>query len=191
VDQPESEIYRVILLRQASTELLLASIEGGLSLPEVTIPRWHRAAENIGAAMKSTWGEEVICLFEAENTSDASPNRIHYQVAEHWGSVGKSGVPTRWVRMEDLHQNSLVDPSDCAAIQSSLAERDTLARDRVAGPFAQLGWFKELVKWVEEVLAPRGLHLSGSFQPECKSFLQPNPVRGRWSRSLVQGCGGA
>lgn len=165
VDQPESEIYRVILLRQASTELLLASIEGGLSLPEVTIPRWHRAAENIGAAMKSTWGEEVICLFEADGTTpDACHNRIHYQVTEHWRSVGKSEVWTRWVRMEELHQNSLVDPSDYAAIQRSLAERDTLARDRVAGPFAQLGWFKELFGWVEEVIALRGLHLSGNFR---------------------------
>jgi Phosphotransferase enzyme family len=163
--QPESEIYRVIVLNQAGTELLLASIEGSASLPEVTIPRWQRAAENIGAAMKSTWGEEVICLFEPDGaTPDDSQDRIHYQVTEYWGRVGKSEAPTRWVRIEDLHQNSFVDALDYAAIQRSLAERETLARDPVAGPFAQLGWFKELVKWVEEVLAPRGHHLSGNFQ---------------------------
>ena len=162
---PSSEIHRVIVLDQAGTGLLLASIEDGLSLPEVTIPGWQRAAENLSAAMRSTWKEEVICLFEAEKpTPDASHNRIHYQVAEHWGRVGKSEVPTRWVRMEDLHHNSLIDASDYTTIQTCLAERDTLARAPTAAPFAQLGWFKELVEWVEEALAPEGLHLSGNFR---------------------------
>lgn len=164
-EQSDSEIYRVIVLHQSGTELLLASTEGGFSLPEVTIPRWQRVAENLGAAMKSTWGEQVICLFQPDATTlGLSDNRIHYQVAEHWRCFGKSEVPTRWVSVEDLHQNSFVDPSDYAVIQRSLAECDTWARDPVAAPFAQLGRFKELCEWIEEVVEPRGLHLSGNFR---------------------------
>jgi len=164
-EQPESEIYRVIVFRQAGMELLLTSTENGVSLPEVTTPRWQRAAENLGLATKSTWGEEVICLFQSDATTlGSSDNRIHYQVAEHWGSAGKSEVPTQWVSLDDLRQDSFVDHSDYAAIEQSVAERDTWARDPVGGPFAQLGWFKELYEWIEGEIAPRGLHLNGNFR---------------------------
>lgn len=164
-EQPDSEIYRVIVLRQTGTELLLAHTQGGFSLPEVTIPRWQRVAENLTAAMRREWGAEVICLLQTDVTSPTSPdNRIHYQVAEHCRCFGKSEALTRWISVEDLRQNSFVDPSDHAAIQRSLSERDAWARDPAAGPFAQRGWFKELREWIGEVLAPRGLHLNGNFR---------------------------
>jgi Phosphotransferase enzyme family len=161
----DSEIYRVIVLRQSGSELLLASTEGGFSLPEVIIPRWQRVAGNLSAAMKSGWREEVVCIFQPGLVDLVlANNHIRYQIAEHWRCFGRSEVPTRWLSVEGLRQNSFVDPSDYAVIQRSLAERDTLACDPAAGPFAQLGWFKNLVEWVEEVIAPRGLHLSGNFR---------------------------
>lgn len=163
--QSDNETYRVIVMRKPGAELLLAPKSPGFFLPEVTIPRWQRVAENLTAAVKRQWGEEVVCLFHPD-TSTLGPddNQIDYQVAEHWRHLGESEVPTRWVPVEDLRQNSFVHPSDYAVIQRSLAECDTWARDPVAGPFAQLGWFKELRKWIEGAIAPRRLHLSGNFR---------------------------
>ena len=161
----DNETYRVIVLRKPGAEVVLASKSAGFSLPEVTIPRWQRVAENLTAAVKRQWGEEVVCLFHPDtSTLGLDDNQIHYQVAEHWRHFGESEVPIRWVPVEDLRQNSFVYASDYAAIQRSLAECDTWARDPVAGPFAQLGWFKELCKWIEEVIAPRRLHLGGNFR---------------------------
>ena len=161
----DNETYRVIVLRKPGAEVLLAPRSAGFSLPEVTIPRWQRVPENLTAVVKRQWGEEVVCLFHPDtSTLGLDDNQIHYQVAEHWRHFGESEVPTRWVPVEDLRQNSFVYPSDYAVTQRSLAECDTWARDPVAGPFARLGWFKELCEWIEGVVAPRRLHLSGNFR---------------------------
>lgn len=163
--QSDNEIYRVIVLRKRGTEVLLAPKSAGFALPEVTIPRWQRVAENLTAAVKRQWGEEVVCLFHPDtSTLGLDDNQIDYQVAEYWRHFGESEVPTQWVPVEDLRQNTFVHPSDYAVLQRSLAECDTWARDPVAGPFAQLGWFKELGEWIEGVIAPRRLHLSGDFR---------------------------
>jgi hypothetical protein len=61
--QSDHEIYRVIVLQKNGTDILLASIANGFSLPEVRLPRWQRVAENLTAAMRDSWGEEVVCLF--------------------------------------------------------------------------------------------------------------------------------
>ena len=163
--QSDNEIYRVIVLRKRGADVLLASESAGFSLPEVAIPRWQRVAENLSAAVKRQWGEEVVCLFHPDaSTLGLDDNRIHYQVAEYCRCLGDSQVPTQWAPVEDLRQNSFVDPSDYAVVQRSLAECNTWARDPVAGPFAQLGWFKELREWIEGVIAARGLHLNGNFR---------------------------
>lgn len=163
--QSEKEIYRVIVLRQSGPELLLARNESGFCLPEVEVPRWQRVAEDLNAAMTNTWGEEVVCLFAIDAGFPLDGEHVvHYQVAEHWRCSGKSAVPTQWVSVGALHQDVSVDASDYAAIQRSIAECDDWARKPVAGPFAQLGWFKELCNWISEVTAPRGFHLNGNFR---------------------------
>jgi Phosphotransferase enzyme family len=159
-EQSDREIYRVIVLRQGGTEVLLAPNATGFSLPEVTIPRWQRVAENLTAAMKSQWGEEVICLFQPDLAALVpGDNQICYEVAEHWRHSRGADVPTKWVSVDDLHQSSFASPYDQAITQQSLADCVNSAR----GSFAQLGWFKELYEWVEEGIAPGGIHLSGNF----------------------------
>lgn len=164
-EHSDDEIYRVILLQRGGTELLVAPTATGFSLPEVTIPRWQRVAENLVAALKEQCGQEVICLFQPDVTTLLpAENQICYQVAEHWRCCSKSAVPTLWVPVANLDRNSFTNPSDYAAIHISLAERGASAPGPMAGPFAQLGWFKELVEWIEEEIEPRGLHLNGDFR---------------------------
>jgi len=163
--QSDRETYRVIVLGRNGTELLLARTEAGLSFPDVMTPRWGRVAEHLTIAMNREWGEDVICLFElgAEDLLGAEGD-VRYQVTNHWRSVGKSPLPTQRVSLEDLREVSFVDPSDYSALQTSLAQCRAAPRDPNTGPFDRLGWFHDLCSWAGEVLASRGLHLTGDFR---------------------------
>ena len=70
---------------------------------------------------------------------------------------------TEWVHVSSLSERTLADPADQVAVQRSLAECDRDAGAVTLGPFARLGWFRELQGWIEEAIAPLGLHLEGSF----------------------------
>ena len=159
----ECETYRVIVLGKSGTELLLAMNGDRFALPAVNIPRWQRVAENLTAAVETDWGEEVICLFEPDASASANATGIRYQATEHLGANGKSKLPTQWISVSALSHDSLTGPSDYLAIQQSIALCSAgQGKGSPTGPFARLGWFKELSEWVETVIEPMGFHLNGN-----------------------------
>jgi hypothetical protein len=60
-------------------------------------------------------------------------------------------------------QNSFADHSDYTAVMRSVANCKTETRNPT-GPFARLGWFEDLLEWIESVIEPTGLHTNGNFQ---------------------------
>ncbi|MBZ5573878.1 MAG: aminoglycoside phosphotransferase family protein [Acidobacteriia bacterium] len=160
--QRERETYRVIVLGQDGKDVLVVPSGDRLTLPFVEIPRWQRVAENLTAAVRTDWGEEVICLFERDDLAGTDGIERHYQAAEHWCATGTPKAPTRWVPISALSDGSLT-ASDYLAIQRSIAQSDVEGRGSPAGPFTRLGWFKELRQWIEEVIEPLGLNLNGNF----------------------------
>lgn len=163
-EQNDREIYRVVILGGGGTEVLLVPEGDRFVLPSVAIPRWQRVAENLTAAIKTDWGEEVVCLFDLDASAVTDRAGIRYQAAEHWCSNGGSKVPTRWVPVSALTEDSLTDCSDYLATRQSTTARIAEMQDSPAGPFARLGWFKELREWVEAVIEPMGFHLNGKFR---------------------------
>jgi hypothetical protein len=161
VEKNEYETYRVIVLGKNGTEVLLAPNGDRFALPSVNIPRWQRVAENLTAAVKKEWGEEVVCLAEPDASASANTTGTHYQAAEHWRTNGRPKVPTQWVPISALSHDSLIGASDYLAIQQSIALCSAEGQSP-SGPFARLGWFKELSEWVETVLEPMGFHLNGN-----------------------------
>ncbi len=161
--QSNRETYRAIVLGQGGDELLLARAGDGFLLPSVEIPRWQRIAENLTAAMKKEWGHEVVCLFSPDAAAPAGPpNGRNYQVMESHGTVAESSLRAKWVRVACLSEGVFSDPADYMAVRRSLAECTRLS-GVTQGPFAKLGWFRELQGWVEEVIGPLGFHLTGNF----------------------------
>lgn len=162
--QSDRETYRVIVLGRNGSELLLSRTEAGLRFPDVMTPRRGRVAEHLTTAMNSEWGEDVICLFELGPEDLLGTGDVRYQVTNHWRSPGRPAVPTQWVSPEDLREASFADPYDYSALQMSLAQCRAAVCDPNARPFARRGWFHDLCSWAGEVLASRGLHLSGDFR---------------------------
>jgi len=158
----ECETYRVIVLGQCGTEVLVVPEGDRFALPSVNIPRWQRVAENLTAAVKTDWGEEVVCLFEPDASALTNATGIRYQATEHWCASGKPKTPTQWVPLSALSHDSLIGASDYLAIQQSIALCSTERTETPPGPFTRLGWFKDLREWVETVIEPLGFHLNGN-----------------------------
>ncbi|HEY3617280.1 MAG TPA: hypothetical protein VGK96_10735, partial [Candidatus Sulfotelmatobacter sp.] len=81
------------MLGRCGTEVLLVPNGDCYTLPSVQIPCWQRVAENLTAAVKTEWGEEIVCLFELPSTNDGP----RYLAAEHLCTQSDSKLPTRWV----------------------------------------------------------------------------------------------
>lgn len=161
--QSGRETYHVIVLGRDAKEVLLVPGGDRFMLPFVEIPRWQRVAENLTAAVRTEWGEEVICLFEPDDLPGTDGTGSHYQAAEHWFATGIPKTPTRWVPVSALSGGSFRGVSDHAAIQRSITQSHADDQGSQAGPFARLGWFKELRQWIEEMIEPLGFHLNGNF----------------------------
>jgi hypothetical protein len=152
------------MLGRGGTEVLLVPVGNRFALPFVEIPRWQRVAENLTAAVKSEWDEEVVCLFTRDGSSTGAPGeQVRYQVTEHWRTGGEPHTPTQWIPASGLSGDLFADHSDYGAIQQSVAECRSKTPDQEPGPFARLGWFRELSQWVETVAGSEGLHLNGRF----------------------------
>jgi hypothetical protein len=73
-------------------------------------------------------------------------------------------MPTQWVPFSALAHDSLIGASDYLALQQSIALCSAERKELTSGPFARLGWFKELREWLETVIEPLGFHFNGNFR---------------------------
>ena len=159
-----TETYRLVILDRGGTEVLVVSDGGRFVLPSVAIPSWQRVVENLTAAVKTEWGEEVICLYTSDTVlALENGQQVGYQVTEHWRAIGASRKPTRWESVETLAQDSFADPADYSAIVQSVTKCKAETR-KSTSPFARLGWFGDLRDWVESVIEPCGWHINENFQ---------------------------
>jgi hypothetical protein len=161
--QSDRDSYRAIVFGQDGNELLLAPAGDGFVLPSVEIPRWQRVAENLTVAIRKEWGQEAICLFNPTiGAPFTSGNDHHYQVMECSGPAGPH-PGAEWIPVSSLSERTFVDSADQVAVRQSLAACDRRGAAAARGPFARLGWFRELRRWIEEVIGPLGFHLTESF----------------------------
>lgn len=163
-EQNECETYRIITLGGGGTQVLLVPEGDRFALLSVAIPRWQRVAEDLTAAVKTDWGEEVICLLNPDAPGATNGSGVRYQATEHWCSNGRPKMPTQWVPVSALSPDSLIGASDYSAISQSLAKCIARTPESPAGPFARIGWFKALCDWVEAAIEPASFRLNGNFR---------------------------
>jgi len=162
--QGEHQAFRIIVLSPDGKNILVVPDGERFALPSVEIARWQRVAENLSEAVKCSWGEEIVCLFELSELAETPLTGIHYQAARHWGTAGVPRTPTRWVPVAALSKDLLTDVTDHSAIQQSIAQCVADGETSPTGPFTCLGWFDELREWIEEVIGPLGFRLNGRFR---------------------------
>jgi hypothetical protein len=160
VDQHAHETYRVIVLDRTGSLVLMVPDGQHHILPWIELPRWQRVAENLTVAVRREWGEEILGLLELP-TTNAGPR---YLAAEHLCTRCDSKMSARWVPLSGLTQDSLIESRDYAVIE----EVAKLCKGEIggagAGTFVRLGWFYQLRNWIDSVVEPTGLHLTGEFR---------------------------
>jgi hypothetical protein len=163
--QPQTDTFRILLLRRDCSEILLSPNGAAYSLPQVAISRCQRTAEGVNAGMKRRWGLEVISLFSPDFGFDAvEDSRLAYFAVESVHPDARPPAGMSWTPISALTDDSFADSPDFNAIQQFLADCRGESQDESTRPFRKPGWFREVSEWVQTEICPFELRLNGCFR---------------------------
>jgi hypothetical protein len=161
--QSGNELFRILLYRNDATELLLETTWEGFRLPVMPIPSQRRVAEELTAAIRTTWNLETYCLFPLPN--GVTPHTsVHDQVMEIGHPEADAPARMQWSTVDLLSAGSFQTPSDFAAIQNSNTILDQYRRNELPAAFGKPGWLRTVTEWVEGQASYIGLRLTGKFR---------------------------
>jgi hypothetical protein len=156
--------YRVFILADRGSRLLVIANGPRFALPEIQISPFARTAERLAAAMRRDWALEVICLYPAE-AFGGQPSERHlwrYYLTEIQGSqpTVRQGM---WVSVSSLTEDSFSHGNDHQALLTCLARCCPSCNPHSAA-FEIVGWFETVSRWISAVIKPSGLYLTGDFR---------------------------
>ncbi len=161
--QLDHDLFRVLLYRKDAAELLLEARPNGLRVPTVAIPSHTRIAQQITAAIKSSWDLDTCCLFPLPCTeSSASP--LCYQVLEIRPPKSEPPAGMRWLPIDTALTAVSEDDADFGAVQDSLKKIAQYRLGELPGPFARPGWLEKVTEWVRSQAANAHLSLTGEIR---------------------------
>ena len=156
--------YRVFILADRGSRLLVIANGPRFALPEIQISPFARTAERLAAPMRRDWAPEVICLYPAE-VLGGQPSESHlwrYYLTEIQGSQPTVRQGTL-VSVSSLTEQSFSDGNDYQALLTCLARCCPSCNPHSAA-FEIVGWFETVSRWISDVIKPSGLHLTGEFR---------------------------
>ena len=164
LQQSECIQYRMIVFRNAASELLLVCDGPCLRLPSVELQPSQRHAETICRSLQSEWNCNAGCLFglNIASQNDVSSS-VRYQVMECCGRENSGGTPASWVPVDSMSAGHFAELPDYEAVRQSLTAYENYSDGLASGPFAKPGWFDDLRQWVRDSITPIGLELRDSF----------------------------
>ena len=163
--QPQTDTFRILLIRRGCSQILLSPNGAAYSLPEVAISRCQRTAEGVNAEMKRRWGLEVISLFSPDFGFDAvEDSRLAYFAVESVHPDARPPAGMYWTPIAALTDDSFVAREDFGAIREFLADGRRDSPHQPTRPFRKPGWFREVSEWVQTEIRPFELRLNGRFR---------------------------
>jgi len=158
--QSDHQLFRIILVRREAEEILLASHGTRFALPVIEIPRWGRIAQETTAAVENRYGIRVCCLFTRDAASGGDfEHPVHCVLLEACRPSAPCPKSMYWVPVASLSRSSF---EDFAVVTDCLTKATREGAD--SGPFARLGWLREVSEWVAAKALPFGLHITGRFR---------------------------
>jgi hypothetical protein len=163
--QGDLQTYRLIVLRRDGSEILLSSSGSGWSLPSVQVSPRKRITQQLVTELNGEWALQTYCLFlPSLNTSDRNEHSGKYAVLESIKHNDEAPKGACWMPCNGSLCQVTQSIEDYDAIKESLCELNSYTNQSKAGPFARLGWLRDLFIWAQEQLSPLGLHVNGNFQ---------------------------
>jgi len=169
MDSPSEGLQtrRIILLRlQGATPEVLLGLEGALqTLPRFQIARGKRVAEQLTAAFRETFAMHVISVSSLEaRAAESDSEGIVYEIMESCGPHIEARDEMKWVAVDSLIERDFHDRNDFRTVRQAVEQSIASVENGHSGPFATLGWFHELGRWVQDEISSQGLRLSGRFR---------------------------
>jgi Phosphotransferase enzyme family len=153
--------YRVVLLRNRGSEVLVAGTRPAFTLPAVEVPSHERVAEHTTLALKAGYGIDAICLFETEVQAQGVETQIRCQAMEVTVPTCEVPPDTAWFSAETLFGQSFADAKDLDALTTVFQQLSEFQSAKARGPFGKPEWIRELLSWIETKIACYGLCLTG------------------------------
>lgn len=153
---------RVVVLRNAASELLVVRRFPGVGLPTVCISPQQRVAESLTQRVLDQFGVAALCLFAVKSPTADSGSPL-YEVMEARNRTDHEADKCEWIPVHQL-SNRICDEEEIGAVSSAIREVQSYACGLAVGPFGKPGWLDELLGWVEREIARFGLRLSGDIR---------------------------
>jgi hypothetical protein len=158
------DLYRILLLRQNGSEVLVAGTRPPFTLPCVEVPRWERAAENMNAIVRKRYGICPVCLFSPDLPAPATDSEpTLYQVMGTRKTNLAAPQGTHWLPVDAFSDRSLAD-ADFRALTNTLRQMHEFENETTTGPFGKPCWIEELFSWAQHEVDAYGLRLNGEFR---------------------------
>jgi hypothetical protein len=157
----ERAAWRVVLVRQESSDWCVASRRAALALPQIRIPARQRIAEHVNLEFRRLWHRNILSsLALTDRPASNRTGEVRYHLAE---LLQPDTLPEGWfwLPVSSLSERRTAERRDCAAVQRFVDVLQNRGSAGYDGPFAKPGWFQALAGWVEESLRPSGIAWNG------------------------------
>ncbi|RXH53882.1 phosphotransferase [Granulicella sibirica] len=159
---PDFLTYRLALILPRPRALLVASIDGVFVLPQISISRWERVAQQLTRSIQENWGLGAILLDVVDEDCPDTP----CAVVEVRNSLLSYSASLAAVDLDEINGQAL-----------KLTEREVIrsllnGRNIGRGPFSRIGWLEDVQDWIRQCVTDqatyfdenvRQLNASGSF----------------------------
>lgn len=156
------DAYRLLILRRDATEILLSPKDAGWTLPRVEIQKQQRVAEQLTNEIRKAWDLETFCLLLSSCSASGPSAGAASAILECVKQNQKAPPGTYWMPVPV--GADCTSAEEAATIRDALAELASYTSGEKPGPFAKLGWLRELFRWTYEQTAPLGMRLTGNFR---------------------------
>jgi hypothetical protein len=148
----ESINYRLALILPQSRQLLATKVDETYMLPQVSIPRWERCAEQLTRLIGERWHIKSVVL---DIITDDRPDLPLVPIEVRSSTWDPS--PEGFTRIDtDKISGGVLCSSERKVLQSILAGEDS-----GRGPFSRIGWIEDVQAWVHEVTNACEITLTG------------------------------
>jgi hypothetical protein len=137
--------YRLIVMRQNASEILLLANGSGRTLPRVEIHPQQRLAEQLTAQVRKALGLEAYCLFVPSARTSDQNREARYALMESVRPNDRSPGEARW--MPASAASGSCRPEETRAIRDALAELDSYTRGPAGCGNFSAGHRSKLHRW--------------------------------------------
>jgi hypothetical protein len=165
----QKDTYVLIVFDSAGTAVLVESQGYDYHLPKIEIPKFTRPAQEITELLRNSWKLTSVFLFSG--VLEESPDASYFVVLESKDGFCLRPQGMEWFTIHHALSNVVFSNHERRALKSSHARLTGRVHTSSSGPFARLGWMRELQDWAGSIIRPMGMELKGFTQLNgCETF---------------------